>query len=126
MLFLMNDVLLDLDPKLGLPPLELHRFTALSTSYVARLGAEAFAAEPRLQRTNVEKAKRLAALIRVKEPDVNAALFVAPSEHCKPEQVLYRFATLSVDVIAGLQSRQNAGSLNALTADKEVWRRLAA
>ncbi len=73
-----------------------------------------------------EKARRLAMLILAKAPDVNAALFVAPADKCTPDQVVSRFANLSFEVIAGLFRNRKAGALNAVTADREVWRRLAA
>jgi hypothetical protein len=126
MMFLMNDAVIELDPRMGLPPIELRRFSAVSLEYMIKLGREAFAMSPRLQHTDPEKAKRLAMLIRSKAPDVNAALFVAPSERCKPDEVLFRVASLSVEVMASLKSRQNGGMLDAVSADREVWRRLAA
>jgi hypothetical protein len=126
MLFLMNDVVLNLDTGSGLPSLEVRRFAAVSRKYVIRLGREAFAAAPRLQHTDPEKARRLALLIKSKAPEVNAALFVAPTDYCKPEMVLYRLAEINFDVIARLKTRQEAGVLDAVSADREVWKRLAA
>jgi hypothetical protein len=126
MLFLMNDVVLNLDTGAVSPTAEVRRFNAVSLNYVIRLGREAYAAAPRLQHTDPEKARRLALLIKAKHPEVNAALFVAPTEFCKPDDVHYRFASLGIDVIAKLQSRQNAGVLDAVAADREVWKRLAA
>jgi hypothetical protein len=126
MLFLMNDVVLNLDTGVVSPTAEVRRFHAVSLKYVIRLGQEAYAASPRLQHTDPEKARRLALLIKAKDPQVNAALFVAPVEFCKPDEVLYRFASLGIEVIAKLQVRQNAGALDAVAADREVWKRLAA
>ncbi len=126
MLFLLNDVVLNLDTGVISPTLEVRRFSAVSRKYVIRLGREAYAAAPRLQHTDPEKARRLALLIKAKEPEVNAALFVAPGDFCKPDDVLYRFASLGIEVIAKLQVRQDAGALDAVSADREVWKRLAA
>ena len=125
MMFLMNDVVLDLDAR-STPPLPAARSHALSLQSIIKLGSELYAAHPRLQHTDPEKARRLAMLILAKAPDVNAALFVAPADKCTPDQVVSRFANLSFEVIAGLFSQQEAGALNAVTADREVWRRLAA
>jgi hypothetical protein len=37
-----------------------------------------------------------------------------------------RFASLDVATMASLQRAQSIGALDAIVADKEVWRRLAA
>ena len=126
MLFLLNDVVLNLDTGAVSPTAEVRRFHAVGIKYVIRLGREAYAAAPRLQHTDPEKARRLALLIKAKDPECNAALFVAPTEFCKPDEVLYRFASIGIEVIAKLQTRQNAGVLDAISADREVWKRLAA
>jgi len=125
MMFLMNDVVLDINTN-ERPPLPPARFHALSVQAVIRLGAELFAQSPRLPHTDPEKARRLAMLILAKAPEVNAALFVAPGERCTPDQVINRFANLSIEVVADLYGRQQRGELNAVAADQEVWRRLAA
>ncbi len=126
MLFLMNDVILHLDSDEAPTPLEAARFHALSLSYVVKLGQELFAEHPLLQKTDPEKARRLALLLSSKQPDLNAALFVAPAIGCPPDEVATRFCSLSFDIMATLQARQNVGALNAVAADREVWRRMAA
>lgn len=126
MLFLLNDVVLTIDPQTTVMPVEAARFRALSLSFVVELGQELFAEHPRLPHTHPEKARRLAMLLMSKDPEMNAALFVAPSDDCEPSDVAVRFCALSVDVMAALNARQNEGRLNAVAADREVWRRLAA
>jgi hypothetical protein len=125
MLFLLNDALIPLDPRDG-PPLEPARFRALSLPFLLKLGAEMFAEDPLLHQTSPEKARRLACLIQSKAPQVNAALFVAPARNCAPEEVVARVAEVSVEVMAGLHVRAQTGDLNPVTADKDVWRRMAA
>lgn len=126
MLFLMNDAVLTLDTRAMSLPLEVQRFRSLSLSFVIELGQELFAEDPLLPHNNPEKAERLALLLAAKQPELNAALFVAPVAGCKPEEVTTRFCGLSFDVMAGLWARQNDGGLNPVTADREVWRRMAA
>ena len=126
MYFLLNDTLFNVDEGNLVSPLDARRFAALPLSYVIQLGQEMFAEDPLLTRNWPERARRLAMLLAMKHPGVNAALFVAPSRNCRPEQVGARFAELSVDVLASLNARQNAGGLDAVAADREVWRRLAA
>jgi len=126
MLFLLNDCLLDLSARRADPPLEPERFHALSLSYVIKLGQELFSESPLLQHDEPERARRLALLIVTKAPDVNAALFSAVSRGCRPDQVSHRFASLSIEVMGALFARDRQGLLNPVTADREVWRRMAA
>lgn len=125
MYFLMNDVVLPIELHLMTPPMIARKFSALSLDDVQRLGREIFAEEPRLQHRKVERAKRLAALIVSKAPEVNGALFVAPSRGCHPDRVAVRLAHLDLDVLARLHQDQQAGRLTATIADKLVWARAA-
>jgi hypothetical protein len=124
--FLMNDVVLTLDTSSMTLPIETQRFRGLSLPFVIRLGQELFAEAPRLQHTDAEKARRLALLIAAKNPEVNAALFVAPALGCPVDQVMARYCQVSIDVMAGLQARQEQGKLTTVATDTQVWRRLAA
>jgi hypothetical protein len=124
MYFLLNDTVLTLD---GVqPPLDPARFRALSSNFVLKLGAETFAEHPLLHKTHPEMAARLASLILAKMPEVNAALFVAPSQNCPADHVLTKVASLSIEVIADLSRRQKENALTTLVADSMVWRRMAA
>lgn len=125
MQFLMNDAVLELDLStlLGGEGPELR---ALSLKAVAGLGRELYAEEPLLHRQAPGRARRLAALIVAKAPQVNAALFLAPARACPPAEVASRFAELDVGVMAGLTAKQRAGELTPVAADRHVWRRLAA
>jgi hypothetical protein len=126
MLFLLNDTLLDLDAHRPQQPLDGARFQALSLAYLIKLGQEMFAESPLLQRHDAKRASRLAMLIVAKAPEVNAALFMAPSRGCRPDQVATRFASLGIDVMGALYAKERDGLLNPVTADREVWRRMAA
>lgn len=126
MLFLLNDVVLSLDAAELAPPITRDRFAKVSLSYVAKLGQELYAAEPLLHHKDLEKAQRLAALIIAKVPEVNAALFIAPSRGCLVDQVQVRYAQLGIEVMGSLLERQRGGGLSNLEADRQVWRRLAA
>lgn len=126
MLFLMNDVILSFDPSEVAPPVKRDMFARLSLSSVLELGKELFAEDPVLQHKDVERAQRLAALIMAKAPEINAALFVAPTRNCQVEEVQVRYAQLSIEVMGTLLHRQNAGALTNAEADRQVWQRLAA
>jgi hypothetical protein len=126
MLFLLNDVVLTIDPGEATPPLGAEKFARLSLDKLSALGAELFTGDPALARNNPVRAARLASLIVMKSPEINAALFVAPAKGCRPEQVACRYASLTLDILAGLNLRQQSGILTATDADNAVWRRLAA
>jgi hypothetical protein len=125
MYFLLNDVVLSLELQLMTPPMIARRFSALTLDCVQRLGRELFAEEPRLQHRRLERARRLASLIISKSPEVNAALFVAPSKGCNPDRVAVRLASLDMPVLAQLYKDQQAGRLTPSTADRLVWARAA-
>jgi hypothetical protein len=122
----MNDVVLELDPRSLQLPAEVQRFRSLSLPFVTQLGQELYAEFPCLQRTSPEKARRLAMLLISKQPEINAALFVAPTQNCAPEEVVTRFCQVPFEVMAMLMTRQNQGQLTNVATDREVWRRLAA
>ncbi len=126
MLFLLNDTLFNLNRD-DLSPQEIsRRFASVSFNYVQQLCQELFAECPTLQRTHPEQGAKVAALIAARAGDVNAALFVAPSAKCKPDQVGIRFASLDLITMARLQNAQVEGQIDAAIVDREVWRLLAA
>jgi hypothetical protein len=126
MLFLMNDTVLDLDLSTLSQPSKAARFDALPLSVVLKLGAEQYAQDPLLQRTNPERAKRIACLIVAKSPGVNAAAFDAPAAGCKPELVTSRLAELAVETMAGLYAESKGKTLSPVLVDRRVWKRMAA
>lgn len=126
MLFLLNDVVFDLDEACPAPSHDVRRFENLSFDYVLEMGCELFAEEPLLHRTDPARARRLAWLIAHRAEGVNAALFAAPLAGCAPELVEPRFCALPEVVLRHLQQRARRGALNAVAADKAVWSRLAA
>jgi hypothetical protein len=126
MFFLLNDVVLSLDLQLMTPPMIARRFSALTLEGVRSLGRELYAEDPRLQHHRVERGRRLACLIVSKAPEVNAALFVAPSRDCHPDRVAVRMASLDIQLLAELQREQQSGRLNAAICDTLVWGRPAA
>jgi hypothetical protein len=126
MYFLLNDAVLNLQGEDLAAQALGRRFGAIGFDYVQTLGQELFSEDPLLQRAHPERAMKLAALINSKQPTINAALFVAPALGCKPGQVGVRFASLDVATMANLQKAHLSGALDAVLADKEVWRRLAA
>lgn len=126
MLFLLNDIVLDLAPRKLAPPVLAERFAPLSLQCVQDLGCELFSEDPLLHRNNLTRSERLAMLIVAKSPEINAALFVAPARGCPTAHVCVRYAALGPVLLATLSERQQEGAMNAVVADREVWRRMAA
>ncbi len=126
MLFLLNDAVLRLDGVAMDARLDGQRMLRLSFPEILRMGQELYSREPLVQRTNPERARRLAALISAKAPMINAALFVAPSLGCAPGEVTVRFVACEFEVLAQLHNMHRDGRLDAIGVDRMIWRRLAA
>jgi hypothetical protein len=124
--FLLNDVVFDLnDLRLG-PRQASQGFQALDINDVTRMGKELYAKHPLLHASHRARALRLVSLISAKTPTINAALFVAPDFDCAVEDVVVRYMTLGPHIMQQLSARQSAGELDVRSADRQVWRRLAA
>jgi len=126
MLFLLNDVVFDLDEACPVTPGDARRFENLGFDYVLELGCELFAEDPMMHRTDPGRARRLAWLIAERLPEVNAALFAAPAANCDPDLVEPRFCALPDMIMRQLGQRGRKGQLDAVAADRVVWNRLAA
>jgi hypothetical protein len=126
MLFLLNDTVLRLDGVAMDAKLNGRRMLNLEFPAILRMGQELYTREPLLQRTNPERARRLAALICAKAPMINAALFVAPALDCAPGEVTVRFVCCEFETMAQLQSLHRDGRLDPVSVDRMIWRRLAA
>jgi len=126
MLFLLNDVVFDLDEACAVAAHDARRFERLGLDYVLELGCELFAEDPLLHRNDPVRARRLAWLIADRSPDVNAALFAAPAAGCDPTLVEPQFCALPQTAMRQLKARDGKGRLDAVAADQMVWGRLAA
>ena len=126
MLFLLNDVVFNLDGLKLSPRISVRAFQALPFNVVSQLGQELYSEEPLLHFDRPERGRRLAALIIAKAPSINAALFTAPRYGCSPKEVSIRYAHVDFIVMARLSSRQETGLMDTVATDREVWRRLAA
>ena len=126
MLFLLNDVVFDLDEACPVTPADARRFQKLGFDYVLELGCELFAEDPMLHVNDPGRARRLAWLIADRAPEINAALFAADAAGCAPELVEPRFCALPDGVIRQLSTKARKGKLDATAADKAVWNHLAA
>lgn len=126
MLFLMNDVVFDLNEASPVSSADARRFEKLGFDYLMELGCELFAEDPLMHRNDPARARRLAWLIHDRSPEINAALFAAPESACDPALVEPLFCALPATVLRQLWARAAKGTLNAVTADRAVWGRMAA
>ena len=126
MLFLLNDVVFDLDEASPVTPADARRFENLGLDYVLELGCELFAEDPLLHLNDPQRARRLAWLIHDRSPEVNAALFAAPAAGCDPAVVEPQFCALPQPIMRQLKTRAAKGKLDAVAADRAVWMRMAA
>jgi len=126
MLFLLNDVVFDLDETCPVTAGDARRFETLELDYVLELGCELFSEDPMLHLNDTQRARRLAWLIQDLSQEVNAALFAAPAAGCDPNLVEPQFCALPDAVMRQLKTRSAKGQLNALAADRAVWMRMAA
>ncbi len=124
--FLLNDIILDIDTQRMVSPLDAERFDALSIDYIAMLGKEMFAEDATAHRRNPERARRLAFLIHLKMPRVNAAQFFPTATGGAPETVDAQFKSLNEMALGAMYQQQMAGQLDATKVDYEVWHRMAA
>ena len=126
MLFLLNDVVFDLDETSPVTPGDARRFESLGLDYVLELGCELFSEDPLLHLHDPQRARRLAWLIHDRSPEVNAALFAAPAAGCDPILVEPQFCALPESIMRQLKARAARGKLDAVAADRAVWMRMAA
>lgn len=126
MLFLLNDVVFDLDEASPVTPADARRFEKLGFDYLLELGCELFAEDPLLHRNDPARARRLAWLIHDRSPEITAALFAAPEAGCDPALVEPQFCALPDEVLGQLHARARSGKPDAAAVDRAVWGRLAA
>jgi len=119
--FLFNDTVLDVDPPMSAPSEVSARASTLGISRVLTLVMEQVAAQPNLARTAPKVAARAAQLIMLKEPEVNAVLFIAPRAGCGVAEVSWRFASVDPLIMHELKEIQDRGALTPGTANAYVW-----
>jgi len=124
--FLLNDMVLELEPARMGQPLDSQRFEALSVDYIARLGKEMFAEDPEAHRHDPERARRLCYLLHLKMPRINAAQFFNMATNGRPDEVDASFKSLNEMAMGMMYQQQQQGQLDAQKVDHAVWQRRAA
>ena len=77
-LFLLNDCMLELEARTLATP-RSQPTVHLSAADAIVVAKEAFAAEPDLPRKALLRAQKVGLMLMLKQPEINAALFIAPS-----------------------------------------------
>ncbi len=123
MLFLMNDWVMQFDQKALVEDLVGFNVRDITFPQVLVLGQELYAEEPQLHLRQPAQARKLAALVMAKQPEVNAVLFVPPHQGCNPRDVTVRYCAVAFDLLAQLLKVQETQK-NGAWANKEVWNKL--
>ena len=123
MLFLMNDWVMQFDQRALVEDLVGFNVRDITFPQVLVLGQELYAEEPQLHLRQPAQARKLAALVMAKQPEVNAVLFVPPHQGCNPRDVTVRYCAVAFDLLAQLLKVQETQK-NGAWANKEVWNKL--
>ena len=123
MLFLMNDWVMQFDQKAMVQDLIGFNVRDITFPQILVLGQELYAEEPHLHLRQPEQARKLAALVMAKQPEVNGVLYIATHAGCNPKDVTVRYCNVAFDMQAQLLQVQEAQKTGAW-ANKEVWNKL--
>ena len=126
MLFLLNDVVLDFEIVRLAQPAVVGHLARLPFERVSELVRKAFAQNPRLPGASIAEAQKLALMISLKQPHVNAALARTPGRVCAPSEVSLHFVGLAAELMYQLKGLQDQGRLTPDTVNSMVWSRVAA
>lgn len=121
MLFLLNDVILEFEAARLAPPAVAGHLARLPFGRVAELVREAFAENPRLPSASIAESQKLALMIALKRPEVNAALVLGPGRVCSANDVNVQFASLAGELMFQLKGLQEQRRLTPSAANSMVW-----
>lgn len=114
MLYLLNDVVLEVGSTMGTPPRVVGQVGAASVDEILGMVGQAFAKDPGFAGT--ERARRAALMLLLKAPTHNAALFVAT-----PQGMKARLASVGHLVLFQLKGQQDKGELTPGEVNARVW-----
>jgi hypothetical protein len=120
-LFLLNDVVLEFEAARLVPPAVAGHLARLPFGQVAALVREAIAEKPGLPRASLPESQKLALMIALKHPEVNAALVLGPGRPCAASEVSLQFASLGGELLFQLKGLQEQGRLTPGVANAMVW-----
>jgi hypothetical protein len=120
-LFLLNDVVLEFEAARLAPPAVAGHLARLPFQRVAELVREAFAENPRLPSASIAESQKLALMIALKHPEVNAALVLGPRQVCTVNEVSVQFASLAGELMFQLKGLQEQRRLTPGAVNAMVW-----
>lgn len=129
MLFLLNDVVFDLDEAKPTTDPDAQPEVELDLDGLIALGCELYAQEPKLHHKDPASARHLAHLLAQACTGINAAQFYAPEGWCDPLLVEPRFCVLPQALLQELKQRARPHRQDMTSkslADQMVWTAVAA
>ncbi len=129
MIFLFNDVLLDIEQPIEVIqspdfPVSAQTFSRMQVSEIIKLACEEVFQDLQLPRTQPDVARQLAVLLAAKT-GANAVLVGAPAEGARaPSDMGIRFAEVSLMTISHLYQLQKGGTLLPQHVQQAVWQSL--
>lgn len=121
MLFLLNDTVLDFDPTFMAPYEVTNHVHSLSIQQVIDLISEAFTKTPSLPKSMPTAASKAAIMLVLKQPQVNAALFLPTVLPNGGVRFGARFASVDPPVMFELKGMQDQGRLTPGFVNACVW-----
>ncbi|WP_304172329.1 hypothetical protein [Phenylobacterium aquaticum] len=121
MLFLLNDTILDFDATGMAPYAVTNHVHGLSLDQVIDLISEAFVRNPSLPQSAPTAASKAAIMLVLKQPQINAALFLPTILPEGGVRYTARFAALDPPVIYDLKGMQDQGRLTPGVVNACVW-----
>ncbi len=119
--FLLNDTVLDLDLQ-GLVSIEVvAHLRTLPTLKVVRMITDEFARTPNLVAAQPNMARKAAAMLVIKQPEINAALFAPGPDNKGGISFGSRFASLDPGILLELKGYQDQGRLTPGIVNAYVW-----
>lgn len=118
MLYLFNDAVVEVDRISTLPPEVLRGIAGLNLDGLLGVVADMVRREPDFARSNPAKARRVAQMLLLRAPQMNAAL-ILPAQDGRPGEA--RMLSLGVKIIHDLHHLHLAGALTLDLVRRDVW-----
>lgn len=119
--FLLNDTVLDLDLKDLVSMEVVAHLRTLPTLKIVRMITDEFARTPNLAATQPHMARKAAAMLVIKQPEINAALFAPGPDNKGGISYGSRFASLDPGLLLELKGYQDRDQLTPGLVNAYVW-----
>lgn len=121
MLFLLNDTLLEAEPRDVANADVVAHLQTLPMQRIVELICEQFLQVPNLPVADPKRAAKAAVMLSVRQPEINAALFIATPRPEGGIRYAHRLAALGAEVIYELKGLRDQGRLTAGVVNALVW-----